>query len=260
MRKLVLICAILGLSFGFVACGDDDGGSNSSKAANGDKCSVNEDCQSGLCKDKVCAAKDDGNDDKAANGERCDVNEDCQSGLCKDKVCAAKDDGNDDKAANGEDVNEDCQSGLCKDKVCAANDGGNDACDKTCSGDFPECDAETKSCYKVNEDYAIICENKDGVKTAYIEEWIYEDTSIESKYVSEVCTGETSDCKEGIGCTVPTTNEEKECYTHEDCEDNAPKTVCGPEYKCVEPECQTNADCKDETKPTCDAGLCMPAT
>ena len=57
MRKLTLVCAILGLSMGFVACSDDDDSSSSDKVAVGGKCKVAAECQSNVCENGVCVAK-----------------------------------------------------------------------------------------------------------------------------------------------------------------------------------------------------------
>ena len=129
--------------------------------------------------------------------------------------------------------------------------------DEDCSTTFPKCDTEANLCYKVNADYQIICSNADGKKTAYTAEWIYKDDSKESKIISEECTGEKSDCKEGVGCAVPTTAQERECLYHEDCKNNGTKTVCGNDRMCIEPECSTESPCTDNTK-QCQDGLCVP--
>ena len=129
--------------------------------------------------------------------------------------------------------------------------------DEDCSAAFPKCDTEANLCYKINADYQIICSNADGKKTAYTAEWIYKDDSKESKIISEECTGEKSDCKEGVGCAVPTTAEERQCFTHEECKNNGTKTVCGNDRMCIEPECSTESPCTDNTK-QCDQGLCIP--
>ena len=129
--------------------------------------------------------------------------------------------------------------------------------DEDCSTTFPKCDTEANLCYKVNTDYQIICSNADGKKTAYTAEWIYKDDSKESKIISEECTGEKSDCKEGVGCAVPTTAQERECLYHEDCKNNGTKTVCGNDRMCIEPECSTESPCTDNTK-QCQDGLCVP--
>ena len=129
--------------------------------------------------------------------------------------------------------------------------------DEDCSAAFPKCDTEANLCYKVNADYQINCSNADGKKTAYMAEWIYKDNSKESKIISEECTGEKSDCKEGVGCAVPTTAQERECYYQEDCQDKGERTLCGPDYMCIKPECSTESPCTDNTK-QCQDGLCVP--
>ena len=129
--------------------------------------------------------------------------------------------------------------------------------DEDCSAAFPKCDTEANLCYKVNADYQINCSNAGDKKTAYMAEWIYKDDSKESKIISEECTGEKSDCKEGVGCAVPTTAQERECLYHEDCKNNGTKTVCGNDRMCIEPECSTESPCTDNTK-QCQDGLCVP--
>ena len=129
--------------------------------------------------------------------------------------------------------------------------------DEDCSAAFPKCDTEANLCYKVNTDYQINCSNAGDKKTAYTAEWIYKDNSKESKIISEECTGEKSDCKEGVGCAVPTTAQERECLYHEDCKNNGTKTVCGNDRMCIEPECSTESPCTDNTK-QCQDGLCVP--
>ena len=295
MRKLTLVCAILGLSMGFVACSDDDDSSSSDKVAVGGKCKVAAECQSNVCENGVCVAKaTDADACKDKNeGDVCDKdgNKTCQKEndklVCKDKpadadACKDKNEGD----VCDKDGNKTCQKEndklVCKDKPADAdackdkNEG--DKCgegmicdaqkkcvadlrecskDEDCSAAFPKCDTEANLCYKVNADYQIICSNADGKKTAYTAEWIYKDDSKESKIISEECTGEKSDCKEGVGCAVPTTAQERECLYHEDCKNNGTKTVCGNDRMCIEPECSTESPCTDNTK-QCQDGLCVP--
>ena len=294
MRKLTLVCAILGLSMGFVACSDDDDSSSSDKVAVGGKCKVAAECQSNVCENGVCVAKaTDADACKDKNeGDVCDKdgNKTCQKEndklVCKDKPADAADACKKEGDKCGKDGNKTCQKEndklVCKDKPADAdackdkNEG--DKCgegmicdaqkkcvadlrecskDEDCSAAFPKCDTEANLCYKVNADYQIICSNADGKKTAYTAEWIYKDDSKESKIISEECTGEKSDCKEGVGCAVPTTAQERECLYHEDCKNNGTKTVCGNDRMCIEPECSTESPCTDNTK-QCQDGLCVP--
>ena len=55
------------------------------KAADGENCEMNDDCQSGWCNmwaiPHTCNAVDVVKE-KAADGENCDMNDDCQSGWC----------------------------------------------------------------------------------------------------------------------------------------------------------------------------------
>ena len=223
MRKLTLVCAILGLSMGFVACSDDDDSSSSDKVAVGGKCKVAAECQSNVCENGVCVAKatdadackDKNEGDKCGEGMICDAQKKCVADL---RECSK---------------------------------------DEDCSTTFPKCDTEANLCYKVNADYQINCSNAGDKKTAYMAEWIYKDNSKESKIISEECTGEKSDCKEGVGCAVPTTAQERECLYHEDCKNNGTKTVCGNDRMCIEPECSTESPCTDNTK-QCQDGLCVP--
>lgn len=223
MRKLTLVCAILGLSMGFVACSDDDDSSSSDKVAVGGKCKVAAECQSNVCENGVCVAKatdadackDKNEGDKCGEGMICDAQKKCVADL---RECLK---------------------------------------DEDCSAAFPKCDTEANLCYKVNTDYQINCSNAGDKKTAYMAEWIYKDNSKESKIISEECTGEKSDCKEGVGCAVPTTAQERECLYHEDCKNNGTKTVCGNDRMCIEPECSTESPCTDNTK-QCQDGLCVP--
>ena len=297
MRKLTLVCAILGLSMGFVACSDDDDSSSSDKVAVGGKCKVAAECQSNVCENGVCVAKaTDADACKDKNeGDVCDKDskKTCQKEndklVCKDKPAGSDTDACKDKNEGDvcdKDGNKTCQKEndklVCKDKPADAdackdkNEG--DKCgegmicdaqkkcvadlrecsnDEDCSAAFPKCDTEANLCYKVNADYQIICSNADGKKTAYTAEWIYKDDSKESKIISEECTGEKSDCKEGVGCAVPTTAQERECLYHEDCKNNGTKTVCGNDRMCIEPECSTESPCTDNTK-QCQDGLCVP--
>ena len=293
MRKLTLVCAILGLSMGFVACSDDDD-SSSDKVAVGGKCKVAAECQSNVCENGVCVAKaTDADACKDKNeGDVCDKDskKTCQKEndklVCKDKPADAADACKKEGDVCDKDGNKTCQKEndklVCKDKPADAdackdkNEG--DKCgegmicdaqkkcvadlreclkDEDCSAAFPKCDTEANLCYKVNADYQIICSNADGKKTAYTAEWIYKDDSKESKIISEECTGEKSDCKEGVGCAVPTTAQERECLYHEDCKNNGTKTVCGNDRMCIEPECSTESPCTDNTK-QCQDGLCVP--
>ena len=300
MRKLTLVCAILGLSMGFVACSDDDDSSSSDKVAVGGKCKVAAECQSNVCENGVCVAKaTDADACKDKNeGDVCDKDskKTCQKEndklVCKDKPADAADACKDKKDGDkcDKDGNKTCQKEndklVCKDKP-AGSEADADACkdknegdkcgegmicdaqkkcvadlrecsnDEDCSAAFPKCDTEANLCYKVNADYQIICSNADGKKTAYTAEWIYKDDSKESKIISEECTGEKSDCKEGVGCAVPTTAQERQCFTHEECKNNGTKTVCGNDRMCIEPECSTESPCTDNTK-QCQDGLCVP--
>ena len=294
MRKLTLVCAILGLSMGFVACSDDDNSSSSDKVAVGGKCKVAAECQSNVCENGVCVAKaTDADACKDKNeGDVCDKDskKTCQKEndklVCKDKPADAADACKKEGDKCGKDGNKTCQKEndklVCKDKPADAdackdkNEG--DKCgegmicdaqkkcvadlreclkDEDCSAAFPKCDTEANLCYKVNADYQINCSNADGKKTAYMAEWIYKDNSKESKIISEECTGEKSDCKEGVGCAVPTTAQERECYYQEDCQDKGERTLCGPDYMCIKPECSTESPCTDNTK-QCQDGLCVP--
>ena len=294
MRKLTLVCAILGLSMGFVACSDDDDSSSSDKVAVGGKCKVAAECQSNVCENGVCVAKaTDADACKDKNeGDVCDKDskKTCQKEndklVCKDKPADAADACKKEGDKCGKDGNKTCQKEndklVCKDKPADAdackdkNEG--DKCgegmicdaqkkcvadlreclkDEDCSAAFPKCDTEANLCYKVNADYQINCSNADGKKTAYMAEWIYKDNSKESKIISEECTGEKSDCKEGVGCAVPTTAQERECYYQEDCQDKGERTLCGPDYMCIKPECSTESPCTDNTK-QCQDGLCVP--
>ena len=222
MRKLTLVCAILGLSMGFVACSDDDDSSSSDKVAVGGKCKVAAECQSNVCENGVCVAKatdadackDKNEGDKCGEGMICDAQKKCVADL---RECSK---------------------------------------DEDCSAAFPKCDTEANLCYKVNADYQINCSNAGDKKTAYMAEWIYKDNSKESKIISEECTGEKSDCKEGVGCAVPTTAQERECYYQEDCQNKGERTLCGPDYMCIKPECSTESPCTDSTK-ECKDGLCV---
>ena len=298
MRKLTLVCAILGLSMGFVACSDDDDSSSSDKVAVGGKCKVAAECQSNVCENGVCVAKaTDADACKDKNeGDVCDKDskKTCQKEndklVCKDKPADAADACKKEGDKCGKDGNKTCQKEndklVCKDKP-AGSEADADACkdknegdkcgegmicdaqkkcvadlreclkDEDCSAAFPKCDTEANLCYKVNADYQIICSNADNKVTAYTAEWIYKDESKESKIISEECTGEKSDCKEGVGCAVPTTAEERQCFTHEECKNNGTKTVCGNDRMCIEPECSTESPCTDNTK-QCDQGLCIP--
>ena len=294
MRKLTLVCAILGLSMGFVACSDDDDSSSSDKVAVGGKCKVAAECQSNVCENGVCVAKaTDANACKdKKEGDVCDKDskKTCQKEndklVCKDKpadadACKDKNEGD----VCDKDGNKTCQKEndklVCKDKPADAdackdkNEG--DKCgegmicdaqkkcvadlreclkDEDCSAAFPKCDTEANLCYKVNADYQINCSNAGDKKTAYMAEWIYKDNSKESKIISEECTGEKSDCKEGVGCAVPTTAQERECYYQEDCQNKGERTLCGPDYMCIKPECSTESPCTDSTK-ECKDGLCV---
>ena len=295
MRKLTLVCAILGLSMGFVACSDDDDSSSSDKVAVGGKCKVAAECQSNVCENGVCVAKaTDANACKdKKEGDVCDKDskKTCQKEndklVCKDKPADAADACKDKNEGDvcDKDGNKTCQkendklvckdtpadADACKDKnegdkcgegmICDAQkkcvaDLRECSKDEDCSTAFPKCDTEANLCYKVNADYQINCSNAGDKKTAYMAEWIYKDDSKGSKIISEECTGEKSDCKEGVGCAVPTTAQERECYYQEDCQNKGERTLCGPDYMCIKPECSTESPCTDSTK-ECKDGLCV---
>ena len=260
MRKLTLVCAILGLSMGFVACSDDDDSSSSDKVAVGGKCKVAAECQSNVCENGVCVAKaTDANACKdKKEGDVCDKDSKKTCQKENDKlVCKDKPAGSDADACKDKNEGDKCGEGMICDaqKKCVA-DLRECSKDEDCSAAFPKCDTEANLCYKVNADYQINCSNAGDKKTAYMAEWIYKDDSKESKIISEECTGEKSDCKEGVGCAVPTTAQERECYYQEDCQNKGERTLCGPDYMCIKPECSTESPCTDSTK-ECKDGLCV---
>src|SRR6266542_2520555 len=119
----------------------DCGGScaPNARCVNGKTCSMNGDCQSGICKDNVCIAAGCTNLVKDSNetgidcggldcgpcndGVTCSLNRDCKSGKCTDLVCTAP--SCTDGVKNGSETDVDC-GGSCSTKCALA---------KTCSGD-----------------------------------------------------------------------------------------------------------------------------
>ena len=304
MRKFALLCAVLGLSIGFSACGSDD----DSKGAIGDSCSANADCESGNCDAGVCKAKKEEVKDACdgkKEGDSCndDGSKTCQTEndalVCKDKPAEETDLCKDKK--EGDSCNTDgtktCQTendalvckdkpaeetDLCKDKkegdscntdgtktcqtendalVCKDKPAEETGCakDDDCTSAFPKCDTEAKKCYKVNASYAPTCSSADNKKTAYTAEWLYADDS-QSKILSQECTGDTPDCKNGA-CVAEA--QEYECSLDSDCTSKAPKTKCDvATHTCVEPQATTDecdeSDSKNcETGKTCVAGKCL---
>ena len=236
MRKLTLVCAILGLSMGFVACSDDDDSSSSDKVAVGGKCKVAAECQSNVCENGVCVAK------------ATDAN------ACKDKkegdVC--------DK-----DSKKTCQKEndklVCKDKPADA-----DACkkDEDCTGEFNLCHVEVNKCYKLRAGYKQTCGSGDKANVLYAGQRTYKDGS-EETVVEVVCSDDTPICSPTLLKCVANDVEELECSTHEDCKNKGNKTYCDTAtHACVEPP-QTSDECDEEIKPcteenkTCVAGKCL---
>ena len=236
MRKLTLVCAILGLSMGFVACSDDDDSSSSDKVAVGGKCKVAAECQSNVCENGVCVAK------------ATDAN------ACKDKkegdVC--------DK-----DSKKTCQKEndklVCKDKPADA-----DACkkDEDCTGEFNLCHVEVNKCYKLRAGYKQTCGSGDKANVLYAGQRTYKDGS-EETVVEVVCSDDTPICSPTLLKCVANDVEELECSTHEDCKNKGNKTYCDTAtHACVEPP-QTSDECDEDIKPcteenkTCVAGKCL---
>ena len=192
----------------------------------------------GLCSlGTVACGDDDKDDDSDTVTVECKSNDDCKDAskpVCNTEsgVCEAS-------SASGD-----------SDGKCKSNDDCKDASKPVCNTESGVCEAssasgdedETKTC---NPDtYAITCEHKDNVTTAY-------KCGDDKKIVSEVCPGE---CKEGIGCTSG--DNTGNCYTDTDCKDPA-KPVCGDNYTCV---AASNTDlCNDSCsdKEECLDGICV---
>lgn len=275
MRKLTLVCAILGLSMGFVACSDDDDSSSSDKVAVGGKCKVAAECQSNVCENGVCVAKaTDADACKDKNeGDVCDKDskKTCQKEndklVCKDKPtevadpCKDKNDGD----TCSDDGKKTCQNEndklVCKD-IPAGTDA--DACenDEDCTGEFGLCHVEVNKCYKLRAGYTQTCGSGDKANVLYAGQRTYKDGS-EETVVEVVCSGDTPICSPTLLKCVANDGEELECSTHEDCKNKGNKTYCDTEtHACVEPP-QTSDECDEDIKPcteenkTCVAGKCL---
>ena len=272
MRKLTLVCAILGLSMGFVACSDDDDSSSSDKVAVGGKCKVAAECQSNVCENGVCVAKaTDADACKDKNeGDVCDKDskKTCQKEndklVCKDKpadadACKDKNEGD----VCDKDSKKTCQKEndklVCKDKPADA-----DACKDKNEGDV--CDKDSKkTCQKEND--KLVCKDKPADADACKKD--------------EDCTGEFNLChvevnkcyklRAGYKQTCGSGDKANVLYagqrTYKDgseetvvevvCSDDTP--ICSPTLlKCVandveELECSTHEDCKNKGNKTyCD--------
>ena len=273
MRKLTLVCAILGLSMGFVACSDDDDSSSSDKVAVGGKCKVAAECQSNVCENGVCVAKaTDADACKDKNeGDVCDKDskKTCQKEndklVCKDKpadadACKDKNEGD----VCDKDSKKTCQKEndklVCKDKPADAAD----ACKDKNEGDV--CDKDgNKTCQKEND--KLVCKDKPADADACKKD--------------EDCTGEFNLChvevnkcyklRAGYKQTCGSGDKANVLYagqrTYKDgseetvvevvCSDATP--ICSPTLlKCVandveELECSTHEDCKNKGNKTyCD--------
>ena len=274
MRKLTLVCAILGLSMGFVACSDDDDSSSSDKVAVGGKCKVAAECQSNVCENGVCVAKaTDADACKDKNeGDVCDKDskKTCQKEndklVCKDKPAGSDTDACKDKNEGDvcdKDGNKTCQKEndklVCKDKPADA-----DACkkDEDCTGEFNLCHVEVNKCYKLRAGYKQTCGSGDKANVLYAGQRTYKDGS-EETVVEVVCSGDTPICSPTLLKCVANDVEELECSTHEDCKNKGNKTYCDTAtHACVEPP-QTSDECDEDIKPcteenkTCVAGKCL---
>ncbi len=273
MRKLTLVCAILGLSMGFVACSDDDDSSSSDKVAVGGKCKVAAECQSNVCENGVCVAKaTDANACKdKKEGDVCDKDskKTCQKEndklVCKDKPADAADACKDKNEGDvcDKDGNKTCQKEndklVCKDKPADA-----DACkkDEDCTGEFNLCHVEVNKCYKLRAGYKQTCGSGDKANVLYAGQRTYKDGS-EETVVEVVCSDDTPICSPTLLKCVANDVEELECSTHEDCKNKGNKTYCDTAtHACVEPP-QTSDECDEDIKPcteenkTCVAGKCL---
>ena len=274
MRKLTLVCAILGLSMGFVACSDDDD-SSSDKVAVGGKCKVAAECQSNVCENGVCVAKaTDANACKdKKEGDVCDKDskKTCQKEndklVCKDKPADAADACKDKNEGDvcDKDGNKTCQKEndklVCKDKPAGSD---TDACkkDEDCTGEFNLCHVEVNKCYKLRAGYKQTCGSGDKANVLYAGQRTYKDGS-EETVVEVVCSGDTPICSPTLLKCVANDVEELECSTHEDCKNKGNKTYCDTAtHACVEPP-QTSDECDEDIKPcteenkTCVAGKCL---
>ena len=258
MKKFAWMIAALSLcACTFTACGDDDkdNNTNANKAAIGADCKANADCESGLCKDSKCAAKDSSSADKKANDEACEKADDCQSGYCSDdKKCADKPAGGDDKKANDEACEnaDDCQSGYCSDdKKCADKPASGDKCtndDECTKGGKLYCHVDSGACVECLADNALddACDNsKPGpvcISNACAK--CTEDKQCGDK---RVCDKDSGKCSAADGT----------CWEDKDCKDSS-KPVCGSDHICVAStaECGLNTPCADSSK-VCAAGKCV---
>ncbi|MBL8613051.1 MAG: hypothetical protein JNL38_37270 [Myxococcales bacterium] len=203
------------------------GGTQNPPCANGKKCKVSKDCQSGACKDGVCvvATGSDGiqngtesdvdcggaaptNAPKCADGTKCGAGDDCVSLSCKGGVCAAPT--SDDGVKNGTETDVDCGGSAaapkCLDgKKCAA---AGDCASGVCTGGT--CQAPTKT---------------DGVKNG---------------------TETDVDCGGGAPTNAPKCAAGKTCKVHADCGSDG----CGDDGKCA-----TTRSCAQQNGGrTCGAG------
>ena len=278
MRKLTLVCAILGLSMGFVACSDDDDSSSSDKVAVGGKCKVAAECQSNVCENGVCVAKaTDADACKDKNeGDVCDKDskKTCQKEndklVCKDKPAGSDTDACKDKNEGDvcdKDSKKTCQKEndklVCKDKPAGSD---TDACKDKNEGDV--CDKDgNKTCQKEND--KLVCKDKPAGSDA------------DACKKDEDCTGEFNLChvevnkcyklRAGYKQTCGSGDKANVLYagqrTYKDgseetvvevvCSGDTP--ICSPTLlKCVandveELECSTHEDCKNKGNKTyCD--------
>ena len=279
MRKLTLVCAILGLSMGFVACSDDDDSSSSDKVAVGGKCKVATECQSNVCENGVCVAKATDADackDKK-DGDVCDKDskKTCQKEndklVCKDKPADAVDpckDKNDGDVCD-KDGNKTCQKEndklVCKDKP-AGGEADADACKDKNDGDSCSDDGQ-KTCQ--NENDKLVCKDKPAGSEADACENDEDCTGefglchVEVNKCYKLRAGYTQTCGSGDKANVLYAGQRtykdgsEETVVEVVCSGDTP--ICSPTLlKCVandgeELECSTHEDCKNKgTKTYCD--------
>lgn len=157
-KRFVLAAAlVMGIGFGVSACGGDDDGDSDAKKAIGEACEANDDCETGNCSEKVCAAKaEEKKCEKTAdscNAETETWNEkDCKCDpKSSEKTCELK----------AEDCSADAHQELDSEKCACACVSGyhfNNADTPVCEEDI----VASENCNDGTVDADEVCDSKDG--------------------------------------------------------------------------------------------------
>ncbi|MBQ1925140.1 MAG: hypothetical protein II180_03360 [Proteobacteria bacterium] len=275
-KRLALICCAAA-AFAFSGCGDGDSSTSTGDACS--KCTSDQICEDGVCKDKPV-------DDPCA---KCGSDQTCEDGVCKDKPvdpdpCDACTDGQKcvDKVCKdlcGSQVCSDSQK--CVDSVCK-NLCGSDVCadDKICDkasqtcidkpDDYDPCDECTDNQECIND----VCVDKDPCANKVCEDGQRCDagacvdidpcesvtcgdaqTCIKAKCYDDACleNGVEKDCGEGqvfskgacvkSGCADMTCDEGWQCVTSA-CDESGKCTGVCVETVCIDYFCEDGRTCK----------------